>query len=335
MLIIALSSVVLARQTIEPHAPTAKAIAPADVSDRVLALIRKLQSECSDAKLIFTTFKELPASRGQSPQIVASVIGHFRQPGSGYVDLELARRYAIDLFACYGISLETNVSLTSPSARLDGFNQDYGLGFRLRERMTAPGVIEDRSRLLDWDEVAALAELGIHVQILDQERTDESHFGCILAVVATLVSFLNDRTDGPIVDLSPAIWRGQERLTIDGAGSDLAAPKTEPRTLVFRINEHTERVELWSSASGQTIDRPLSTAGMIGVLVWSIGKLPWRVVQPLADGSELTIETHGSVVFTPPTFDAAKPFRLEVDLAPGASATVPDALFLGAPARRN
>src|SRR4030095_7711498 len=113
-------------------------------------------------------------------------------------------------------------------------------GFRLRERATPPGIIEDRSRQLDWDEVATLAELGVHVQVLDQELTYvESPFGCILAYLATLVSFLNDRTDGPIVDLSPAIWRGKERLTIDDTGSD-AAPKAEARTLFFRVNEHAE-----------------------------------------------------------------------------------------------
>jgi hypothetical protein len=131
----------------------------------VLTLIRKLQSEFSDQSHIFTSFKEVTAARGEPPQIVASVLAHVRQPGSGYVDPGLARRYAIDV-------------------------------------------------------------------------------------------------------------------------------------------------------------------------LWSIGKLPWRVMQPLADGGELRIEAHGSVLFTPPTFDAAKPFRLEVDLAAGASATVLDTLFLGAPARR-
>lgn len=72
----------------------------------------------------------------------------------------------------------------------------------------------------------------------------------------------------------------------------------------------------------------MPTAGLPTVISQYVyvkdSRLPWADAQPLRrlvqvpeDGAEIRIETRASEIFLPSTFDAAKPFHIELEFTPG------------------
>jgi hypothetical protein len=328
-------------QRVEPRKPTARAVAPADVSDRVLQVIRELQSEGSDVWYPSAVF-EKRSLQGMPARLIGYVPRDcvvVQRTEVPFFDLARARRHAITLFACYGVTLSSDVELKS-GARLDGFDPESGLGFLLRE--VQPDV--------SW--VSELAARGVHVQVSVPQRSDGDELIPVLAYLAALVEFLNEHTDGPDVDLTPALWSERQRFHVGASVPRdrdclvrFAAPTAGIRTVVIPVDPDRCEVETIFAYQGRRalhkwlpIARPYSTSGKISILaprtmqVQRSGKiLPWGLVQELADGGELRIESQGFVIFTPPSFDAARPFHLEIDLEPGSECAMSEDLWVGGP----
>src|SRR5262249_3449251 len=139
-------------------------------------------------------------------------------PPDCFFDTGRARRYALELFACYGVPLQANARLASPAVMLDGFNAQYALGFVLREPVMQGGSDADSSHSLDEQHASELAAAGFFVQLSDPQIIQEGNdFVPVLAYLATLVGFLSAHTDGPDVDLSPSLWRVQQRFEMDAS----------------------------------------------------------------------------------------------------------------------
>jgi hypothetical protein len=86
-------------------------------------------------------------------------------------------------------------------------------------------------------------------------------------------------------------------------------------------------------------ERPLSSAGTISVVVPLLLGLDrsgagflWRLVQRLPDGTDLRLETRHAAIFTPPVFDTARPFRVEIELEAGDDCDLFEYVLAGGPA---
>ena len=144
---------------------------------------------------------------------------------SRYVQ-RVRRRYAAELFTCYGLPVERDVCLTTPAALLDGLDREHGLGFRLRDGQCRD--LGDTGDGLDGDVLRTLAARGVQVQLSDPQRTIAGNdFPQVLAYLATLVEFLNQHMDGPDVDLSAVLERVHPRRR-RGRVVDLAPSVSHP-----------------------------------------------------------------------------------------------------------
>ncbi len=289
------------------------------------------------------------------PAVVARTQIFFGNSSSGVFDMARARRAAADLFAAYGLAPAKDVRLRGEGyeATIDGLDASRGLGYELRGGVPGeelrdvfggpPLKAETEDAYLDFGEARALRAAGQRIHVADyQAHYDGDQFTPILAYLAGLVDFLNAHTEGPDLDLSAILWQRKQRLYVpmDAEGLDPnehypwweSRTISEPETLVLRFNGADRgpiarlvgvsgREERWALK-----DEPLSTAGAPTAVSHYIhpeyapeppAPPLRRLVQPREGGGEIRVETRAQHMFLPSTFDAARPFRIELELQPG------------------
>jgi len=242
-------------------------------------------------------------------------------------------------------------------ARLDGADHVRKLGFKLsglagNREMHDSGRSEPASTALDTVERAALEQGGWKLHVADMKNyplMDGDQFTPTLAYLAGVIEFLNSVTDGPDVDLRPVLMGvrqgfpvpalrtlGLEGVTRAGDGDEFALSRGQTITLHFNSPGSPspslhERGRGWYEPLSGDLGRggPLSTVGRISVLQLPV-QLGWyapgakpeplhgTLKQPREAGlAPLVIETRSELVFTPSSFDAARPFELTLELQPG------------------
>jgi len=217
------------------------------------------------------------------------------------------------------------------------------------------GKAESASSDLDATELAALVENGwkLHVTSIDNyPLMDGDQLTPTVAYLAGVIEFLNAVTDGPDLDLRSVLMGVRQRFEVPSL-ADLGLGKGAPRsignqesldefelgsarTVTLRFNQPGSRpptllgrgrtTELQPPATPAERAKALSTAGCISALQIPISvreitraeTLRIRLTQVREPGAKpLLIEARSKLVFTPSSFDAARPFELEISLPAG------------------
>lgn len=378
---IALCGLVRAADPVWNDAPAlapARPIAPPDVQERVAAALNDLASETRGPdypRAFFLIPKRSADPAQQSHRVVAGIPTSCGGGGETVFECERARRYAIRIFAAFGLDPARDVGVREPGvcALVDGVDAATGLGFELREyralldwrernSMSFIETIEERGpehglrresevEYLDDAEAAQLRARGwqIHVDA-PRDVLGTEDFTPSLAYVAGVISFLDDATDGPAVDLGGPLLQRQIYLYLPGCSAEHAGrsgpgPASElevgagalplvwqlgddPRCAVVERYRRPDRIEREAVVRA---DMP-STRGRIAAVRFAIeggtSNVRWRLIQELPDVNWIRIETSAQTIFTPPSFDAARPFRIEADLGNG-KYLVPPAVLIG------
>ncbi len=213
---------------------------------------------------------------------------------------------------------------------------------------------------LDVTEYQALVKEGYRIHVADVNSypvMDGDHFVPTLAYFAGVVDFLNAAAGGPEVDLSALLFGWRQRFEIP-APEGLGLPEGTPvsrgesgttfrlqvaATITLRFNEPgcpapsiiarrpTHASDLLEKAV-PTFGRPSVvevpiTAFRPGGYPWERGTLSseerpvYRLTQAAGERRPaFRIESRSNVIFTPSTFDAGRPFTIEIVAKPGSYA---------------
>ena len=181
--------------------------------------------------------------------------------------------------------------------------------------------------------------------------------GCTptLAYLAGTVAFLNEVTSGPDIDLRAVLAEGVQRFPITGLEGAIDwqpavddtwqqlfgkrdppvedVPRADPRRMCFRVTtserwevhfahdrgellvRHAERLPEW-----KPLGKPFATrvpTRLDVVLTPRRASRTIRVTQERADGSQLECTASGASVLLPSSFDAARPFKVGLELERG------------------
>lgn len=345
---------------------SAQESAPASREEQVLALVRELHAGGLVSWYTNTSF------RREGAAVVPDIPISFGNSHNGVFDAGRARELGRRLFEIYGLSPSADVRFDiGDGAVLDAFDAARNIGFELSgrkpssNRMFATPEAEPPDEALDEAERLELAHQGIRVLAADLARyplMDGDQFTPMLAWLAGLAAFLNELTDGPELDLSALLFARAQRFPLpDGAGLALplgVSARAGRGHLGFLVERPaTLRLEFGGDgappplagrklrhvqATAEPLDRPLSTAGAPTVLhlveIYDAlgherarGESPLRLRLLQAD---LEVESEDATLFAPSAFDAARPFALELRLAPGSHQFWNDYLLVGVPAER-
>ena len=229
--------------------------------------------------------------------------------------------------------------------------------------------VEPADRHLDDDEAKALRAEGKRLHVADVDHyplMDSDQFTPQLAHLASIVDFLNTVTDGPDLDLTAIVFQKgmefpppEQENTLPG-GSTFVEKKDggiechlpSRGTLRFRYSVPSaspprERYvpNLRERTEPRVLDGAISTLGSPTVIVFGHyteesahpddSRSVLRVIQARSDlRKTIRVESTRSTVFLPSTFDAARPFTVEVEL-PAGRHVFRDRLLVGVPAEKD
>lgn len=303
-----------------------------------------------------------------APQWEARVPISYGNSYSGIFDVSLARKRAVQAFAAYGIEIERNVAIQGDgiSATVDGLHRDSGLGFELRDP-TEP-VLDfsggptvdyakqyDASIFLDDAEITELRAAGWRIHVADPKpRFDGDEFTPGMAYLASIIEYLDRETDGPDFDIETVLFPSRQIVTVKARFEPpLPAELVASEGIRFKASASTrvvlevtpgviEKIEIEQIDPSVSIPRAVvrtatesiaSTLGRptivyVGLYAGDVTKR--RLTQDRGElESPIVLESMEPWFLLPSTFDAAKPFRIEMQIKAGDDVSVSREVKIG------
>lgn len=309
-------------------------------TDAVLAILTEASSG-SGGWLKQTTFQRIK-TKGAGEVIIPSIPISFGNSHSGVFDAERARDLARDLFRAYGLKPRRNHPLRvgKAVARLDVYDPALQIGTKLRGLMPEKGGLgsvpgkEPPSRGLADEELVAFTQKGHRIHCADLAAyplMDGDQVTPTLAYLAGVVSFLNEVTSGPDIQLDAVLGLRSIRTTlaISAGKKGVEVRRDEQRSILVYAQRATELIipiaadarfeeEVKAKQPGRNSTWQLLKArsGPGTVLMLRLTAWPGPALRVEQDGEQpIRIDAKGSQVFLPPRFDPRRAFRVILKLA--------------------
>jgi len=303
-----------------------------------------------------------------APQWEARVPITYGNSVNGIFDVSLARKRAVQAFAAYGIEIERNVQIQGDgiSATVDGLHRESGLGFELRDPTElvidfAGGPTVDYSKqydasiFLDDDEIAKLRVAGWPIHVSGpKHRFDGDEFTPGMAYLASIIEYLDRETDGPNFDIETVLFPARQIVTVKPRFEPAPAAVTEAdewiqfkaaasnRVVLDVAPGAIEKVEIEQIDPSDTYLRKVtrsatesiaSTLGRPTIVYVGLGTgavTKRRLTQDRGESdSPIVLESMEPWFLLPSTFDAAKPFRIEMQIKAGDDVSVSREVRIG------
>lgn len=340
-----------------------RAVAPADLEDRVRACLDDLASEeHGDGWRSYTTLWRagMDERMAGSARFMASVPIRYGNSFNGIFDPQLARRFAREVFSAYGLSpIEARVDQSGVKAVLDGFDPTHGIGFELRDvhkdsdelswGSNQYGVTDiDPADALDDREVEALRRDGVLIHVSEPEPVYDGDVGTAITTwMLGLIEFLNEVTDGPDfdlglvlaqtsrhIDVDPVIVEGQAQIMQRGLYERVSVVSTTACRIALPVNEVALRTSTpeyrLRPISGSSPPDTFGDASPTPVIFVPLPRTGEAVLIQTIDGEELRIppeQPNYGPFRLPPRFDPERPFRIEFQVPPGV-ASIPTRILI-------
>lgn len=335
--------------------------APPSRTAAVLAVLRRIPTTNSHVQ-------DTPLLPQQNEYGCAEIAPHLAGCGLGWqqaFDLDLARELARDLCRAYGLEVQRDVPAPGGvAARLDAFDAARGIALELVgtvDRSHPLPVLAEEAPVehLDREECAALRRAGVRVHAARAQAfwfaASGDRLTPTLGYLASVVTFLNDHTDGDDVDLSAlvparAMWIPLPRPTpatppgvaVRVEDDVLLVEASKAATLTFAIDPAHALVARGPLAAdpGQrplaprSPGAPLRNAGrpVLMLIPGLAGTGAVRLAIRQSDGRRDREATtaDGSVLVVPGGIDTTKPWTLQITVEPGTYRGLPQFWVSGA-----
>jgi hypothetical protein len=327
--------------------------AVAQGGDREAAFVDLLNKGLGQTAAHSNWFEQTTFSRERnaydSPVVVPRIPIAFGNSHNGVFDAGRAKQLALQLFAVYGLKAVADqvVREEGVEAKLDGYDRERKVGFKLRGAMPEPNQMfaaakaEPAATDLDVDEHKLLAARGTRVHVADLAQyplMDGDQFTPTIAWLAGIVDFLNAVTDGPDLSLEAILLDRRQHFplpklelppevkgesseqgsTLEAQGRALVVLRIDPQkgAQVRKAPGKARAADEW-----QAVERPLPTAGRLSMLriaciAQSEGaRAGMRIDQ--AGSPVLQVDAAGPTAFLPAGFDATRPFTITLQLEKG------------------